>query len=96
MGERNEVACWVMGEGQGNFYISWNYSGSISFLVKILLVKLKYPYIQYVSISIMKKQNSNQNGKVEKMMVLVKTFDHYHHKSLNFFSSPAKKFETEI
>ena len=28
----------------------------------------------------MKKQNSNQNGKVEKMVVLVKTFDHYHHK----------------
>ena len=43
-----------------------------------------------------KKQNSNQNGKVEKMMVLVKTFDHYHGKSLNFFNSPAKKFETEI
>ena len=44
----------------------------------------------------MKKQSSNQNGKVEKMMVLVKTFDHYHGKSLNFFNSPAKKFETEI
>ena len=28
----------------------------------------------------MKKQNSNQNVKVEKMVVLVKTFDHYHHK----------------
>ena len=53
--------------------------------MKILLVKLKYNYIQYAWISIMKKENSNQNGKVEKMVVLVKTFDHYHH-----------KFETEI
>ena len=87
-----------MGEGQGNFYISWNYSGSISFLVKLLLVKLKYPYIQCVSISIMKKQSSNQNGKVEKMMVLVKTFDHYHHQ-FQLFQLPwktVKEFETEI
>ena len=28
----------------------------------------------------MKNQKINQNGKAEKMMVLVKTFDHYHHK----------------
>ena len=28
----------------------------------------------------MKKQNSNQNGKIEKMEVLVKTFDHYYDK----------------
>ena len=26
------------------------------------------------------KKNSNQNAKVEKMVVLVKTFDYYHHK----------------
>ena len=26
----------------------------------------------------MKKQISNQNGKIKKMVVLVKTFDHYH------------------
>ena len=36
--------------------------------------------IQYAWISIMKKKNSNQNEKIEKMVVLVKTFDHYHHK----------------
>ena len=48
--------------------------------MKILLVKFEYLYIQYAWISIMKKQNSNQNGKVEKTVVLVKTFDHYHHK----------------
>ena len=29
--------------------------------------------------SIMKKQNSNQNGMVEKIVLFVKTFDHYHH-----------------
>ena len=28
----------------------------------------------------MKKQSSNQNVKVEKMMVFVKNLDHYHHK----------------
>ena len=28
----------------------------------------------------MKKQNSNQNVEVETMEVLVKAFDHYHHK----------------
>ena len=30
--------------------------------------------------SIMEKQNSNQNGKTEKLVVLGKTFDHYYHK----------------
>ena len=48
--------------------------------MKILFFKLKYLYIQYAWISIMKKQNSNQIIKVEKIVVLVKTFDHYHHK----------------
>ena len=68
------------------------------FLVKILLVKLKYLYIQYAWISIMKKQNNNQNGKVEKMVVLVKTFDHYHHKFQLFQQSCkiVKESETEI
>ena len=57
---------------------------------------LKYFYIQYAWISIMKNHNSNQNGKVEKMMVLVKTFDHYHHK-FHLFQLPCKivkEFET--
>ena len=46
----------------------------------------------------MKKQNSNENGKIEKMVVLVKTFDHYHHKLQLFQLSckTVKKFETEI
>ena len=58
----------------------------------------KYLHIQYAWISIMKKQNSNQNGKVEKMVVLVKTFDHYHHKFQLFQLSCkiVKEFETEI
>ena len=76
--------------GQGIVYVWCNWY----FLVKILLVKLKYVYIQYAWISIMKKLNSNQNEKV----VLVKTFDHYHHKFQLFQLSCkiVKEFETEI
>ena len=46
----------------------------------------------------MKKQNSNQNGKVEKMVVLYKAFDHYNHKFQLFQLSCkiVKEFETEI
>ena len=66
--------------------------------MKILLVKVKYLYIQYTWISVMKKQNSNQNWKVEKMVELVKTFDHYHQKFQLFQLSCkiVKEFETEI
>ena len=42
----------------------------------------------------MEKQNSNQNVKVEKKVVLVKTFDHYHHKFQ--LSCKVKEFDTEI
>ena len=84
--------------GQGNVYIQRNYSCTISFLVKILLVKLEYLYVQYARTSIMKKQISNQNGKVEKMVVLVKTFDHYHHNFQLFqhYCKTVTEFETEI
>ena len=66
--------------------------------MKILLVKLKQLYIPNAWISIVKKQNTNQNVKVEKMVVLVKTFDHYHHKFQLFQLSCkiVKEFETEI
>ena len=64
------------------------------------LFKLKNVYIQYAWISIMTKQNSNQNVWVEKMVVFVKNFDHYHHKfrTGNFFSCPVnlKEFGTEV
>ena len=84
--------------GQGKVYISCNYSSTTNFLVKILLVKLKYLYIQYDWISVMKKQNSSQNVKVEKVVVIVKTFDHYHRKFQLFQLSCkiVKGFETEI
>ena len=61
----------------------------------MLLVKLKYLYIQYAWIRIM---SSNQNVKIEKMVALVKTFDHYHHKFQLFQPSCkiVKEFETEI
>ena len=77
-------------------WISCNYSCTISSLMKILFVKLKYLYIQYAWISVMKKQNINQNVKVEKMVVLVRTFDHYHHKFQIFQLSCTivKEFET--
>ena len=68
------------------------------FLAKVLLFKLKYLYIQFAWISITKKQKINWNGKVEKVMVLVKTFDHYHHKFQIFQLSCkiVKEFDTEI
>ena len=46
----------------------------------------------------MKKQNSKQNVKVQKMVVLVKTFDYYHHKFQLFQLSCKifKEFEYEI
>ena len=46
----------------------------------------------------MKKQNSNQDGKIQKMMVLVKTFAQYHHKFQLFQLSCkiVKEFEIEI
>ena len=74
------------------FYISCNYSCTISFLVKILLVKLKLLLYSVCLNLIIKKWNSNQNVKVEKMIVFVTTFDHYHHKFNfgNFFSCPVK------
>ena len=45
-----------------------------------------------------KNKNSNNIGKVEKMAVLVKTFDYYHHKFQLFqlFCKIGKEFETEI
>ena len=45
-----------------------------------------------------KKQNSNQNGKVEEMVVLVKTFDHYDQKIQLFQLSSkfVKELETEM
>ena len=46
----------------------------------------------------MKKQNNSQGEKVEKMVLLVKTFDHHHHNFQLFQLSCkiVKKFETEI
>ena len=60
--------------GLENVYISCDYFSTMSFLVKILLVKLKNLYIQYALFSIMKKQHSNQTGKFEKMVVLGQNF----------------------
>ena len=66
--------------------------------MKTWLVKLEYLYLMYAWISFIKKENSNQNGKVEKIVILVKTFNHYHHKFRIFQLSfkILKEFETEI
>ena len=66
--------------------------------MKLLLVKLKYLYIQYAWNSIKKKKNSNQNVKVEKMLAPVKTFDYYHQQVslLQMYCKIVKEFETEI
>ena len=79
--------------GAGMKCIKWLKNGAgkdFIFMKNILLVQLKNLYIQYAWISIMKKQNSNQNVRVEKIVVFVKTFDHYDHKFSfgNFFSCP--------
>ena len=79
--------------GREIFYISCNYFCTISFLVKTLLAKLKNLYHSVcLNLSHKKKQNSDQNVKVEKMVVSVKTFDYYHNKFnfSNFFSCPVK------
>ena len=78
--------------GKEKSYTSCNCSCTISFLGEILLVKLKYLYTHYAWISIIKKQNSSQNVEVEKMVIFVKMFPHYHHKFNfgNFYSSPVK------
>ena len=46
----------------------------------------------------MEKRNSNQNVKVGKMVVLVKAFDHYHHKfqPCQLTCKIVKEFEAEI
>ena len=84
--------------GTGKSLYFMQLSCTIYYLVKNLLVKLKYFYLQYAWVSITKKQNSNQNVKVEKVVVLAKTFDHYHHKFRLFQLSCKiiKEYETEI
>ena len=66
------------GTDWSSFYILYNYARTISFLVKILLLKLKNLYTQYAWISFMKIRNGNQDVKVEKIVVFVKTFALYH------------------
>ena len=72
-------------------------------MVKTLLVKLKKVYVQFAWILIKKKQNSNQNVRVEKMVVFVKTFVHNHLmfnfdfvKLFQLSSKTISEFETEI
>ena len=43
--------------GEVRFYLFYNFSGTVSFLVEILLVTLKSLYIQHARILIMENQN---------------------------------------
>ena len=66
------------------------------FLHYILFGKVKVPLYSVCLNLNHEKTNSNQNVKVEKMLVLVKTFDLYHHKFQLFqlsYKIP-KEFET--
>ena len=67
----------------------YSYSCTISSLVKILFVQLRYLYIQYAWISIMKKKNINQNMKVERTRYFSKCLA-ITITGLNFFNCPAK------
>ena len=68
------------------------------FIFHAIILELYPLYSVCLNLNHRKKQNSNQNGKVEKMVVLVKTFDHYHHQFQLFELSCkiVKEFETEI
>ena len=67
------------------------------FIFHAIILELYPLYSVCLNLNHQKKQNSNQNGKVEKMVVLVKTFDHYHHQFQLFELSCkiVKGFETE-
>ena len=72
--------------GRERFYISCNHFCTMSFLLNILLAKLNnLLYSVCLNLNREKKQNRNQNVKVEKMVVFLKTLDYYHHK-FNFDS----------
>ena len=79
--------------GRKRFYTSCNYSCTISFLVKILLIEVKEVSLYSVCLNLNhEKQNSNQNVKDEKMVIFIKNLDHHHYKFNfgNFFSCPVK------
>ena len=71
---------WLKNRAEKGFIFHAVFFCTISYLVKILLANLNKLFIQYDSISIMKKQNSYQKVKAQKMVVFVKIFDYYHHK----------------
>ena len=73
------------GEGQGNVYFSCIYSCTIPFLMKTLLFKLNYLYIQYAWISIMKTKMGRMKGwrYLSKLLTITIT-------SFKYFNCPVK------
>ena len=57
---RTRLGKMVKKSGRQRFYLWCTYSFTISFLVKVLLVKLKNLYIQHAWVLIIEKQNSSQ------------------------------------
>ena len=57
---RTRLGKMVKKWGRQRFYLWCSYSFTISFLVKVLLVKLKNLYIQHAWVLIIEKQNSSQ------------------------------------
>ena len=82
--------------GQEKVYISCNYSCTIFFLVRIYWLNESTFIFSIFEFQSQKKQNSKQNVKVEKMVVLVKTFDHHKFQLVQLPCKIVKKFETEI
>ena len=75
--------------GKKKVYISCNYSCTKSFLVKMLLDKLRYVYIQYAWISITKKQIITKMWRLKRWWYLSKLLNIII-TSFNFFNCPVK------
>ena len=61
--------------GEVRFYLFYNFSGTVSFLVEILLVTLKSLYIQHARILIMENQNCERwkDGDLSKILTISTT-----------------------
>ena len=75
--------------GAGKSYILCNYSCTVSFLMKISLIKLKYLYTQYAWISIRKNKIATKIWRLKRWWNLLKLLT-ISITSFNFFNCPIK------
>ena len=73
----------------GKSYISCSYSCTVSFLMKISLIKLKYLYTQYAWISIRKNKIATKLWRLKRWWNLLKLLT-ISITSFNFFNCPVK------